>query len=145
LVPLIARHIGFITPFGAFAVLAAVVGSVMLYSATHEAYVLAADAAPEIPAGPVDRYRLLPVADGAGLDVAAPTLSPLQQAAFATAAAAVAMAFTFRMIASEAISMRFGAFLYLFIGAMILSLLLLSAGSGRAEAPPPAAVGSAVP
>lgn len=141
LVPIIGRHIHFITPFAAFIVLGAIVVGIMLQISTHDAYVLAGAAteapvpAAAAPADVMDRYLLLPSASAAaGIDVA---LSPLQQVVLGLGAALLILTVSLRLMVAEAVSLRLGTFLYVFIGSLILLLFLVVADQSHARQPDP--------
>ena len=125
LVPVIGRHISFISPWGAFVVLAAVVLGIMLQVATSAAY-LPADPLMTVAQGPLlTRYLLTAPAEAAGLGV---SLSPVQQIAFLVATAAVILVFAARLINSEANVRRMGLFLYVFVAVLVLALFAVVAG-----------------
>lgn len=136
LVPLVARHISFVSPYAAFIVLATVVGGIILHVATYDSFV-ATPATAEALAEPggklLQRYFVLPeVASGGagGLGPITLSLTPLQQITFATAAVLLLVVFTARMIVVEAVSLRLSLFLYVFIGALIVLTFVTLAHSG---------------
>ncbi len=149
LVPIVARHISFVSPYAAFIVLGTVVGGIILHVATYDTFVvapsvtqaLADPAANQALAVPDDnllqRYFVLPeVASGGagGIGPVALSLTPLQQIAFATAAILVLVVFTARMIVVEAVTPRLSLFLYIFIGALIVLTFVTLAQSGPGAA-----------
>jgi ribose transport system permease protein len=123
LVPIIGRRISFISPYAAFVVLGTVVAAIMLQVSTYDA--LAPPPAPRA-APPIDlltRYLLLPPmpsVSSAGL-----AFSALQKVALAVAAGLVALTFMARIAVAEATSSRFGTFLYVMIGVLIIVVFLL--------------------
>jgi ribose transport system permease protein len=136
LVPLIGRHIHFISPFAAFVVLGCIVAGIMLHVSTSGDFIpVATEVEESAPAGDLlTRYLLLLPSEPAGTGLFA--LSPFQQALLGVAAVAVLFTFTFRLMVAEALSVRLGAFLYIFASALILLLLAVvaeqsHAGSGR--------------
>ena len=136
LIPVIGRHISFVSPFGAFIVLAAVVVGIMLQISTYDATVTAL-APPEgtpaaVPVGDLfDRYLLLPAqgtSDG-GFGLA---LTGLQKLAFGAAAALVVFTVAARSIVVEATARRFGVFFYVVLGLFLLLLLLVVGNQSQA-------------
>lgn len=128
LVPVLSRHISFISPWSAFVVLGAVVVAIMLHVATKGTY-LPTEAVAGAAQGPLmERYFLTRPAGGAGAGLA---LSPIQQMAFLAALAAVVLTFTARLTQAEAPARRMGLFLYLFIAALILALFAVVAMQGE--------------
>ena len=122
LVPVLSRHISFISPWSAFVVLGAIVVGIMLHVATAEIY-LPAEAVAGAAQGPLmERYFLIPPGGGASVGFA---LSPIQQIAFIAALAAVVLTFAARLTQAEAPARRMGLFLYLFVAALILALFAL--------------------
>ncbi|WP_137389434.1 ABC transporter permease [Rhodoligotrophos defluvii] len=141
LVPIIGRHISFISPYGAFVVLGAIVVGIMLQVSTAEIYVptprasaeaaTAAAPASEPQSAPLlTRYLLVLPADPAAVGIA--NLTPLQQGLFGAAAILVLLTFTARLVVAEAISVRLGTFLYVFVSALILLLFFVVAEQSRA-------------
>ena len=137
LVPIIGRHVSFVSPYAAFVVLGVVVVGIMLQISTYDTYVVAS-AAPDgvaVPtAAPVgalmSRYMLLhPVGAAAGGGLA---LSPPQQVMLGTAAVLAVLTLTLRLMVVEATSLRFGVFLYVFIGVLIVLLLLVVGNQSHA-------------
>jgi ribose transport system permease protein len=133
LVPIIGRHISFISPFAAFVVLGCVVAGIMLQvstAGTHAAAATAVAAQAVPPADLLTRYLLLPAPVPAG---GFPVLSPLQQIVFGVVGTLLLVTFTFRLVVAEARSARFGTFLYVFVSALILLLFLVIAQQSHAE------------
>ena len=127
LVPVLSRHISFISPWSAFVVLGAIVVAIMLHVATADTY-LPPEAIPAAAQGPlIDRYFLTVPAGGAELGLA---LSPIQRMAFFAALAAVVLTFAARLTQAEAPARRMGLFLYLFVAALVLALFALIAMQG---------------
>lgn len=129
LVPIIGRHIRFISPFAAFLVLGVVVAGIMLQVRTAETYAPAAGAAADsVKVAETDRltrYLVLPpVATGEAPSLG---LSPLQKVMFAGTAALVIITFAMRMLTVEAVSRRFGVFGHAAVGGLILLLLAVVA------------------
>ncbi|MFO1149768.1 MAG: ABC transporter permease [Alsobacter sp.] len=138
LVPVVGRHISFISPYGAFVVLAVVVVGIMLQVSTQDATLAlggAQEAAAGVPAPLGDlatRYFLLPQASGeaaGGLG-----LSPLQQVLLGGALALGFIVLVLRSMVAEAAALRLGLFLYVFIGSLIVLLLLVVGHQSHAEA-----------
>ncbi|MCA3449401.1 MAG: ABC transporter permease [Rhodobacter sp.] len=128
LVPVLSRHISFISPWSAFVVLGAVVAAIMLHVATADTY-LAPEAVPAAAQGPLlDRYFLTAPAGGAEPGL---VLSPIQRMAFFAALAAVVLTFAARLTQAEAPARRMGLFLYLFVAALVLALFALIAMQGQ--------------
>jgi ribose transport system permease protein len=128
LVPIIGRHIRFISPFAAFMVLGVVVAAIMLQVSTSEIYSVAAAAhAPtDMPGGDLlTRYLILPPIEGT--QVLPMAFSPLQKILFGTIAALVIFAFMMRMMVVEAISQRFGVFGHAVVGGFIMLLFAVVA------------------
>lgn len=118
LVPIIGRHISFISPWGAFVVLASVVIGIMLQVATSASYLPAETAA--VPAGPLlTRYLITVPAQDSGLGIA---LSPIQAAALLVVGALAIFVFIARVINAEARTRHLGLFLYLFIAVLLVLL-----------------------
>jgi ribose transport system permease protein len=129
LVPIVGRHIAFITPWGAFLVLGTVVIGIMLLVATSATY-LPAEAVAGSPQGPVlTRYLLDAPGEGADLGLA---LSPLQKAAFLAAFALAVLVFTARLVSAESKARQMGLFLYALVAVLILGLFAVVAGQGGA-------------
>ncbi|MGH6879437.1 ABC transporter permease [Hypericibacter sp.] len=135
LVPIIGRHISFISPFAAFVVLGCVVIGIMLQisnAGPHAAATTAAAAA--VPAAPtgdlISRYLLLPGSVPTG--IATLSFSPLQKMAFGAVAALLLLVLTFRLVVAEARSSRLGVFVYVFVSALILLLFFVVAQESHA-------------
>jgi ribose transport system permease protein len=136
LVPVIGRYLNFISPFAAFMFLGCIVAGIMLDVGTSDSLTTAASGTPAA-AAPVTasghlltRYLLLPPGDGgSGVSL---VFSPLQKIVFGIAAFCLIAAISFRVMVVEAMSRRFGAFLYVFVGALILLLLFAIADQSRA-------------
>ncbi len=127
LVPVIGRHISFISPWGAFVVLAAVVLGIMLQVATSATY-LSADPLLTFSQSPLmTRYLLTTPAEAASLGIG---LSPIQQIAFLVAMAAVILVMAARLINAEANVRRMGLFLYIFVAVLVLALFAVVASQG---------------
>jgi ribose transport system permease protein len=134
LVPIIGRYVYFVSPYAAFVVLGCIVVGIMLHVSTADTY-LAVPAAPD--AGPAlgdlaTRFLVLPA--GSSSDWTGIALSPLQQATFALAAVLGLITMVFRLTVAEAVSLRLGLFLYVFVGSLILLLFLVIAGQNDAHA-----------
>ncbi|MER8827443.1 ABC transporter permease [Mesorhizobium sp. M0938] len=125
LVPVIGRYLHFISPFAAFVVLGCVVVGIMLYVSTRDTYGVAAVAGEAFKSNPdvMTRYLLLPMQSGGG--PALPDLTPLQKIVFGFAVTLAVLTFTVRVIVAEAVSVRLGAFIYVFVSALILLLFLV--------------------
>ena len=125
LVPVIGRHISFISPWGAFVVLAAVVLGIMLQVATSGTY-LPADPLVAVVQDPLlTRYLLSTPAESVSLGI---NLSPVQQMALLVAAAAVVLVLAARLVNAEANVRRMGLFLYVFVAVLVLALFAVVAG-----------------
>lgn len=125
LVPVVGRHIAFITPWSAFLVLGVVVAGIMLHIATMGSYLPAEPVAGAAQGELMARYLLdLP---GSGADLGF-MLSPLQKLAFLAALALVVLVFTARLIHAESRAQRMGLFLYVFVAVLILALFAVVAG-----------------
>ena len=136
LIPVIGRQISFVSPFGAFIVLAVVVVGIMLQISTYDATVTAL-APPEgtaaaVPVGDLfDRYLLLPVqgTSGGGFGLA---LTGFQKLAFGAAVALVVFTVAARTIVVEATAQRFGVFFYVVLGLFLVLLLLVVGNQSQA-------------
>ena len=131
LVPVIGRHISFISPYAAFIVLGAIILGIMLQISTYDTYVIDKNAALVAPASDLmSRYILLPTGEaGSGHGFA---LSTMQQMILAVAAALLVVTLAFRLMVIEAVSLRFGLFAYVFIGSLIVLLLLVIGSQSHA-------------
>lgn len=123
LVPVIGRHISFISPWGAFVVLAAGVIGIMLQVATSASYLPAETAA--APAAPLlTRYLITVPAQDSGFSIA---LSPLQTAVLLVVGTLATLVVVARVINAEARTRQLGLFLYLFIAVLLLLLFAVIA------------------
>ena len=128
LVPVIGRHISFISPWGAFVVLASVVIGIMLHVATQAQY-LPADPLLQAAQGDfLTRYLLVSPAEAVSFGL---SFSPIQNFAFLAAFAAVVLALAARLINAEARAKRMGLFLYIFVAVLIVALFAVIAGQGN--------------
>ena len=128
LVPVIGRHISFISPWGAFVVLASVVIGIMLHVATQAQY-LPADPLLQAAQGDLlTRYLLVSPAEAVSFGL---SFSPIQNFAFLAAFAAVVLALAARLINAEARAKRMGLFLYIFVAVLIVALFAVVAGQGN--------------
>jgi ribose transport system permease protein len=138
LVPVIGRHISFISPFAAFVVLGTVVAGIMLQVSTQATYApqQVAEAAEAVTeAGPLlTRYLLLPPPDASAGMGGLLALTPFQQAVFGLAAALVVLTLAVRVAVAESVSVRLGGFAYLFISVLILLFFFVVAGQSEAGA-----------
>jgi ribose transport system permease protein len=125
LVPAVGRHLSFVSPFGAFIVLGAIVMTIMLQVATSETYVTAPPSPVEHGADLVSRYLLLPPP---GIERATLALTQLQKIVFAAAGTLVLFTLAMRVATVEAMSLRLGAFLYVVIGTLIIFLFVVIGG-----------------
>jgi ribose transport system permease protein len=124
LVPVIGRHISFISPWGAFVVLASVVLGIMLHVATQAAY-LPADPVAAVAQGELlTRYLLVSPAEAVSFGLG---FSPIQKFAFLAAFAVVVLALSARLINAEARAKRMGLFLYMFAAVLIVALFAVVA------------------
>jgi ribose transport system permease protein len=129
LVPVIGRHISFISPWGAFLVLGAVVVGIMLQVATSGAYLPAEPVAGAAQGPLMTRYLLEVPMAGAGIGIA--PLSPIQKAAFIAALGLVVLVFTARLINAESRARRMGLFLYVLVAVLIIALFAVVAAQGH--------------
>ena len=129
LVPVIGRHISFVSPWAAFVVLGAVVVGLMLHVSTSGLYLPETSVAGIAPGPLLTRYLLIDPAHGSGIGFA---LSPLQRIAFLAALAAVVLTLSARAMTAEAQARRMGPFIYVMIGVLILALFAVVAGQGGA-------------
>ncbi|WP_137929640.1 ABC transporter permease [Mesorhizobium comanense] len=138
LVPVVGRYLYFISPFAAFVVLGCVVVGIMLHISTRDTYGVAV-AGEALKADPdlLTRYLLLPVPQS-GAGSALPDLTPLQKIVFGFAAILAVLTFTVRVMVAEAVSVRLGAFIYVFVSALILLLFLVVGEQSHATAIPAA-------
>ncbi len=133
LVPIVGRHIHFVTPYGAFIVLATIVVGVMLQVSTVETYLAAA---PVLPAPGADlgaRYLFLPVsADASALTF---TLSPMLKIILVVMTSLAAITLVARVVTVEAEALRFGVFGHAVVGGLIVLLLAVVAIYSLPSAP----------
>jgi ribose transport system permease protein len=129
LVPVVGRHLSFVSPFGAFIVLSVIVVTIMLQVATSETYVTAPPASVEHAADLVSRYLLLPPP---GAERATLALTALQKIVLAAAGALALFTLAMRLATVEAMSLRLGAFVYVVIGVLILLLFVFIGGQTHA-------------
>ena len=128
LVPVIGRHISFISPWGAFVVLASVVVGIMLHVATQAAYLPTDPVTGAAQGELLTRYLLVSPAETARFGL---SFSPIQQFAFLAAIAAVVLALAARLINAEARAKRMGLFLYAVVAVLIVALFAVVAGHGN--------------
>jgi ribose transport system permease protein len=128
LVPIVGRHISFVSPFAAFMVLGVVVVGIILAVSTAQTYV---DAGP-IPAAAGDlvhRYLIFPPAeDGQHIAIA---LSPVQKLLFIAVGGLLALVVTMRAVALEAAARRFGVFGHAVVACLVLLFLAIIAIYGQ--------------
>jgi len=125
LVPVIARYLTAITPYSAFVVLGLVVLGIMLKVSAEDARpATIALASPHSYAELLTKYLLLPPANAAGAGQF--VLTPFQKGLFGIGAAAVVFAVTLRVMMVEAMSLRFGLFMYVFVSACVLLFLFVA-------------------
>jgi ribose transport system permease protein len=128
LVPVVGRHISFISPFAAFMVLGIVVAGIVLEVSTAQTYV-GAGPSPAASADLIHRYLLFPPAlDGSSLTI---SLSPLQKLLFIAAAGIATLVVMMRVVVVEAAARRFGAFGHAVVACFLLLLLALVAIYGQ--------------
>jgi ribose transport system permease protein len=128
LVPVMAKHISFISPWGAFVVLGAIVVAIMLHVATSSSYVVSTEVLQTAQEPLLSRYLLIEPAIGSGAQT---TLTAFQRNLFLVALAAVVLTFVARLINAEAAARQVGLFLYIFIAALIIALFALVAMQGE--------------
>lgn len=130
LVPIIGRHVSFISPWSAFLVLGAVVVGIMLHVSTAGTYLPAEPIAGVAQEPLLTRYLLLPPPSGDNLGV---SFSPLTTLAFGAVLALTLAVFSARLINTEGAAVRMGLFSYAVVSVGLLALLLavwlLSQGS----------------
>jgi ribose transport system permease protein len=119
----VGRRISFISPYAAFVVLGTVVVAIMLQVSTYDALVTAPTAKVAQQTDLLTRYLLLPPMPS--VDSARGAFSTLQKVALVTAAGLVALTLAARVAVAEAISSRFGTFLYVMIGILVIVVFLL--------------------
>lgn len=120
LVPVVGRHISFISPWGAFVVLGSGVIAIMLQVATASG-VVTADLAPMAAGDLATRYLLAAPVAAPGFSLG---LSPIQMTAFIAASAFATFVFAARMMKVEAGRRRMSLFLYLLVAILIVSLFV---------------------
>ena len=125
LVPIIGRYLYFITPYSAFVVLGCIVAGIMLKMSAEDARQAAVVMATTGSDSELtSRYLLVPAA-GAGGGLIHFTMTVLQKQLLGFGAALALLVFTLRMTIAEAISVRFGVFMYVFVSSLILMLLFI--------------------
>lgn len=127
LVPVVGRHISFISPYAAFVALGTIVAGIMLQVSTMRAYAPADPEATTAVAGDLMTRYLLIAPQSGGSDLALLALTPFQQAVFAIAAALVLFVFTARLLVAEAKAVRFGPFMYTLVCGLVLLLFFVVA------------------
>ncbi|WP_420394508.1 ABC transporter permease [Acuticoccus sp.] len=137
LVPILARSISFISPYSAAMALGTVVLSIMLHVGVGP--VTAPDASPGALAagtvdGSVDRYTL--VAPPRAAEVGEVAAGPLTRVALPLVLALGLLTLVARVAVAEALSLRFGVFVYVCISLMILALFAVVADRSAAQALP---------
>ena len=125
LVPIIGRYLYFITPYSAFVVLGCIVAGIMLKMSAEDARQAAVVMATTGSDSELtSRYLLVPTA-GAGGGLVHFAMTALQKQLLGLGAALALLVFTLRMTIAEAISVRFGVFMYVFVSSLILMLLFI--------------------
>ncbi len=124
LVPIVGRHVSFVSPYAAFIVLGAIVVAIMLQVATSDALIAAGSQALVAPANVSTRYLLLP-AGAAAVTTGGLALTVFQRSVLGLGAALALMTLAVRVMTTEAGSVRFGAFLYVVIGVLIILLFVV--------------------
>ncbi|VDS07871.1 Ribose transport system permease protein RbsC [Paracoccus haematequi] len=119
LVPVISRHVSFISPWSAFVVLGSVVVAIMLHIAGRGSFAPAEAIADRAPT--LSRYLLTEPAS-AGLP--ALSVSPFQTFVFLAVAGLLSLVFAARLINAEARARRMGLFLYIFVALLLTGLFL---------------------
>jgi ribose transport system permease protein len=128
LVPVVGRHVSFISPFAAFMVLGIVVAAIVLEVSTAQTYV-GAGQNPAVSGDLIHQYLLFPPAtDGPSLAI---SLSPLQKLLFVAAAGIATLVVMMRVVVVEATARRFGAFGHVVVACFLLLLLALVAIYGQ--------------
>jgi len=122
LIPLISRHLSFISPFGSFLILGLIDLAIMLQVATSDSYKVSLTQSVVAP-GHTGRYLLLSPAAALGESGWSPTV--LQKVLFGAALVLGLFTLIIRVMVAEALSRRFGVFLYAAIGVLLLMLLLV--------------------
>lgn len=125
LVPVIGRYLYFITPYSAFVVLGCIVAGIMLKMSAEDArQATVVIASSSSDSALTSRYLLAPAARAGG-GLAHFTMTALQKELLGFGAVLALLVFTLRMTVAEAISVRFGVFMYVFVSSLILLLLFL--------------------
>ena len=125
LVPIIGRYLYFITPYSAFVVLGCIVAGIMLKMSAEDARQAAVVMATTGSDSELtSRYLLVPTA-GAGGGLVHFAMTALQKQLLGFGAALALLVFSLRMTIAEAISVRFGVFMYVFVSSLILMLLFI--------------------
>ena len=122
LVPIVARHLAFASPWSAFLVLGTIVGGILLHVATFRTYLPSEDLVAVQDADLATRYLLLVPS---GVESVTPQFSPLQKIAFAVVAAAAAATLAARLLSTEARRRKLGLFTYVLLGALVIALFAL--------------------
>ena len=124
LVPIVGRHISFISPFAAVMVLGIVVAGIVLEVSTAQIY---AGAGPNaaVSGDLLHRYLIFPPGgDGQSFAI---SFSPLQRLLFIAAAGIAAFVVMMRVVVVEAGARRFGAFGHAVVACFLLLFLTLIA------------------
>ncbi len=122
LVPIVARHIAFISPWSAFLVLGTIVGGILLHVATSSTSLPSEGLVVAHGADLATRYLLFVPS---GVEAAAPQFSLLQRMVFAVVIAAAAATLAARLMSAEARRQRLGLFAYVLLGALVIALFTL--------------------
>ena len=128
LVPIIGRHISFISPFAAFIVLGTVVAGIMLQVSTMAGFAPPGEATQPVAqtADLLTRYLLVPPPPGATtFDLGA--MTSFQRTILGVAGGLVIITFMARMMVAEARAVRLGPFMYVLISGLVLLLLYVVA------------------
>jgi ribose transport system permease protein len=124
LVPVVGRHISFISPFAAFMVLGVVVAGILLQVSTAGTYA-GTGSLPAASGDFITRYLLFPpIADGRAFGL---SLSPLPKVLFAATAALLILTVMMRVMVVEAAGRRFGVFGHALVASLILLLFAVIA------------------
>lgn len=128
MVPIVGRHISFISPFAAVMVLGIVVASIVLQVSTAQTYAEAG----LISASSGDlAHRFLIFTPAEGIPALENRLSQLQASVFLAVAGAMVLVVTIRVVVVEATSRRFGAFGHAVVAAFIMLFLAIIAAYGQ--------------
>jgi ribose transport system permease protein len=123
LVPVVARHISFISPFAAFMVLGVIVAGIMLQVSTAQTY--AGEGAGLVTGDLMSRYLIFPPTAGAlTIDL---SLSPLPKLLFIVTGGLVVLTMMMRIMVVEAGARRFGVFGHALVAGFIVVLLAIIA------------------